>query len=344
MGGCGRRSSGGVRGNGTRRDTDREQRRASWGGLASSDEKGRRMRLGFAGLGRMGYNMATRLARGGHEVIAWNRTTATAQRLAGEEPNVTAVASIKELVTQLRAPRAVWVMVPSGRVTDEIIQEVAELLEPGDTIVDGGNSYFRDTLRRAAELEPRGISFVDEGTSGGIWGLQNGYCLMIGGPREVYERLEPAFATLAPPDGYLHCGPVGAGHFTKMVHNGIEYGMLQAYGEGFEILKSSQFDVDLYKVAHVWNQGSVVRSWLCELAERAFARDPKLDGVRGYVDDSGEGRWTILEAMNEDVPAPVITLSLMERFHSRQKESFSAQVIAALRNEFGGHAIKSERA
>jgi 6-phosphogluconate dehydrogenase len=207
--------------------------------------------------------------------------------------------------------------------------------------VDAGNSNFRDSIRHGEELAARGLDFMDEGTSGGIWGLKNGYCLMIGGERPAFERLEPAFKSLAPPDGYLLCGPVGAGHFVKMIHNGIEYGMMQAIGEGFEILEKSQFDFELQKIAHLWNQASVVRSWLVELAELAFSRDPKLERIRGYVEDSGEGRWTIQEAMNLDVPAPIITLSLLERFHSRQQESFSAKVLAALRNEFGGHAVKT---
>jgi 6-phosphogluconate dehydrogenase len=222
-----------------------------------------------------------------------------------------------------------------------MIKRVGDLLSPGDCIVDAGNSNFRDSIRHGEELAARGLDFMDEGTSGGIWGLKNGYCLMIGGERPAFERLEPAFKSLAPPDGYLLCGPVGAGHFVKMIHNGIEYGMMQAIGEGFEILEKSQFDFELQKIAHLWNQASVVRSWLVELAELAFSRDPKLERIRGYVEDSGEGRWTIQEAMNLDVPAPIITLSLLERFHSRQQESFSAKVLAALRNEFGGHAVKT---
>ena len=299
------------------------------------------MKLGFVGLGRMGFNMVTRLARDGHQVIATTRNQATVAEIA-QEPNVTGAANLAEMVGQLEAPRAVWVMVTSGAPTDKIIGDVADLLEPGDCIVDAGNTNFRDSIRHSQELSAKGIEFMDEGTSGGIWGLQNGYCLMIGGQKETFERLQPAFKSLAPPnDGYLHCGPAGAGHFVKMIHNGIEYGMMQAFGEGFEILEKSQFDVDLQKVAHLWNQASVVRSWLCELAELAFADDPKLEKIRGYVEDSGEGRWTIQEAINLDVPAPVITLSLFERFHSRQDDSFSAKVLAALRNQFGGHAVRS---
>ena len=300
------------------------------------------MKLGFVGLGRMGFNMVTRLARDGHQVVATTRDQEKVRAIS-QEPNVMGAASLDEMVAQLEAPRAVWIMVTSGEATDAMIKRVAGLLQPGDAIVDAGNSNFRDSIRHGEELAAMGIDFVDEGTSGGIWGLKGGYFLMIGGERRAFERLESAFKSLAPPDGYLHCGPVGAGHFVKMIHNGIEYGMMQAIGEGFEILEKSQFDFDLGKIAHVWNQGSVVRSWLMELAELAFGRDPRLERIRGYVEDSGEGRWTVQEAMNLDVPAPVITLSLLERFHSRREESFSAKVLAALRNEFGGHAVRAAR-
>jgi 6-phosphogluconate dehydrogenase len=298
------------------------------------------MKPGFVGLGRMGFNMVTRLARDGQQVVATTRDQEKVRAIS-QEPNVTGAASLDEMVAQLEAPRAVWIMVTAGEATDAMIKRVAGLLQPGDAIVDAGNSNFRDSIRHGQELAAMGIDFIDQGTSGGIWGLKNGYCLMIGGERRVFERLEPAFKSLAPPDGYLLCGPVGAGHFVKMIHNGIEYGMMQAFGEGFEILEKSQFDFDLAKVAHLWNQASVVRSWLCELAELAFGRDPRLERIRGYVEDSGEGRWTVQEAMNLDVPAPIITLALLERFHSRQEESFSAKVLAALRNEFGGHAVKT---
>jgi 6-phosphogluconate dehydrogenase len=297
------------------------------------------MKLGFVGLGRMGFNMVTRLAEGGHTIVATTRDQVKVVEIA-QKPNVIGAPSVAALVEQLEPPRAVWVMVPAGDATEQTIDALAALLAPGDTIVDGGNSNFHDSVRRGKALAERGIDFVDEGTSGGIWGLKNGYCLMIGAEQPVFDRLEPVFASLAPKDGYLRCGPVGSGHFVKMVHNGVEYAMLQAYGEGFEILKASPFDFDLGAIAHVWNQGSVVRSWLCELAELAFAADPQLDGIRGYVEDSGEGRWTMIEALNQDVPAPVITLSLLERLRSRQSESFSAKVIAALRKEFGGHAVK----
>ncbi|HVP37809.1 MAG TPA: decarboxylating 6-phosphogluconate dehydrogenase, partial [Candidatus Saccharimonadales bacterium] len=230
--------------------------------------------------------------------------------------------------------------VPAGPPVDQVLAELHPLLAPGDTVIDGGNSNYKDSVRRAAEAAGRGLGFLDAGTSGGVWGLQNGYCLMVGGEAAAYARHEPVFRTLAPPDGCLHVGPAGAGHYVKMIHNGIEYGMLQAYGEGFEILRAAPFRLDLGAVAHLWNQGSVVRSWLLELAERAFARDPALESVRGYVEDSGEGRWTVQEAMERDVPAPVLTLALQARLRSRQEESFGAKVIAALRNEFGGHAVR----
>ncbi len=289
------------------------------------------MKLGMVGLGRMGGNMAKRLRGDGHEVIGY-----------AHDPAVSDVSSLSELVNKLTAPRTVWVMVPSGAPTEETIRELTGLLDKGDLIVDGGNSNFRDSMRRGAELEKQGMLFVDAGTSGGIWGLEIGYCLMVGGSEEAFQRIQPALETLAPKDGYAHVGPVGAGHFTKMVHNGIEYAMLQAYAEGFEILDASQFDLDMHQLAALWNHGSVVRSWLLELAEGAFAKDPGLSKVRGYVEDSGEGRWTVLEAINEDVPAPAIAASLFARFASRQDDSFAMRMIAALRNEFGGHAVKEK--
>jgi 6-phosphogluconate dehydrogenase len=289
------------------------------------------MQLGMVGLGRMGGNMAKRLRRGGHEVIGYTRNRA-----------VSDVDSLSGLVDGLNAPRTVWLMIPAGDPTEQAIQELAGLLQAGDLIVDGGNSNFRDSMRRGAELEKRGLLFADAGTSGGIWGLEVGYCLMVGGSEEGFRRIEPALKTLAPEDGYAHVGPVGAGHFTKMVHNGIEYALLQAYAEGFEILEASQFDLDLRRIASLWNHGSVVRSWLLELAERAFVKDPDLSHIRGYVDDSGEGRWTVFEAINEDVAAPTIAASLFARFVSRQDDSFAMRVIAALRNEFGGHAVKEK--
>ncbi|CAB1128628.1 Putative 6-phosphogluconate dehydrogenase [Candidatus Hydrogenisulfobacillus filiaventi] len=298
------------------------------------------MELGLVGLGRMGGNMAERLLERGHRIVGYARSAANRKHLSdlGGE----AAASLEDLVAALHPPRAVWVMVPAGAATEEVINTLAGLLTPGDTIVDGGNSNYRDSLRRAAALAERQLHFVDAGTSGGIWGLQEGYCLMVGGPQEAVARLEPVFRDLAPEGGYLHVGPTGAGHFVKMVHNGIEYGLLQAYGEGFEILKESRFNLDLGAIARLWLHGSVVRSWLLELLSDVYESNPDLQGIAGYVEDSGEGRWTVAEALEENVPAPVITLSLLARLASRQPESYSAKVIAALRHEFGGHAIKGE--
>ena len=287
------------------------------------------MQVGMVGLGRMGANMAERLRRGDHEVIGYDRN-----------PEVSEVGSLSELVDRLTVPRVAWVMVPAGDPTEQTIRELVGLLQKGDLIVDGGNSNFRDSMRRAGELEERGLLYMDAGTSGGIWGLEVGYCLMVGGTDEAFRLVEPALKTLAPEDGYAHVGPAGAGHFIKMVHNGIEYAMLQSYAEGFEILEASQFDFDLHELAALWNHGSVVRSWLLELAERAFDKDPHLSDIRGYVEDSGEGRWTVFEAINENVPAPTIAASLFARFASRQEDAFAMKVIAALRNEFGGHAVK----
>ena len=298
------------------------------------------MRLGFLGLGRMGANMVHRLLDGGHEIVAWNRS---------KEPLDVAVAQgavagidVADIVRQLDAPRVAWVMLPSGAITDEKIDELLVHLAPGDVIVDGGNSHFETTKERAVRCAEAGVSLVDCGTSGGIWGYDNGYCLMVGGPDEAVAMVEPAFRTLAPPDGYMHVGPVASGHFVKMVHNGIEYGMMQAIGEGFEVLASSDLNqFDLAGIASIWQHSSVVRSWLVELAALAFADDPRLESIDDWVDDSGEARWTILEAMNKDVPTPVITLSLLARFASRQESSFALKVVAALRNQFGGHATKS---
>ena len=298
------------------------------------------MDIGFIGLGRMGANMVRRLLRGDHRVVAWNRTAAKTEEIVTE--GAEGAYSISELIEKLPTPRIVWVMVPSGQATDDMINEVMPMLSPGDIIIDGGNSNYKDSIRHGQEISAKGLQFMDAGTSGGIWGLQVGYCLMVGGDQATFEHVEPLLKTLAPPDGYLHCGPHGAGHFVKMVHNGIEYGMLQAYGEGFEILKASQFDLDLHRVSHLWNQGSVVRSWLLELAEDALQKNGNgLEKIKGYVNDSGEGRWTVQQAIDTDVPAPIITLSLLERFRSRQDESYTAKVIAALRNEFGGHEVKT---
>ncbi len=300
------------------------------------------MQIAMIGLGRMGMNMARRLLGGGHEVIAWNRSRDKTDELVRE--GAAGAYSLEEVADKLEKPRAVWIMLPAGRPVDDTIARLKDLLEPGDTIIEGGNSYYRDDIRRAEELKPAGIAYVDAGVSGGIWGLEIGYCTMVGGPREKFDLLEPVFKTLAPEDGYLYCGPTGAGHFVKMVHNGIEYGMMQAYGEGFEIMEASQYGpgLDFAQVAHLWNQGSVIRSWLLELAEEAFKIDARLDEITGHVDDSGEGRWTVQQAIDTAVPAPVITGSLFARFRSRQDNSFSNRVLAALRREFGGHAVKKK--
>ena len=297
------------------------------------------MRIGFVGLGRMGANMVRRLLKDGHEVVAYNRTAEKTKEIEGE--GAIASFSIAELVSKLNKPRAVWIMVPAGDATEAQIEELMELLEPGDTIIDGGNTNFHDDQRRHAALAEKGVQYIDAGTSGGIWGLQVGYCLMVGGDEAAVKPLEPIFVSLAPEGGYLHVGGAGAGHYVKMVHNGIEYGLMQAYAEGFEILRQSEFPLDLHQIAGIWRYGSVVRSWLLELLERALAEDPTLEKIRGYVEDSGEGRWTVFEAINESVPAGVITLSLFARFASRQDESFAAKVNAALRNQFGGHAVKA---
>jgi 6-phosphogluconate dehydrogenase len=296
--------------------------------------------LGIIGLGRMGANMAERLLRGGHQVVSYDRNPEAIQHVV--DKGATGAHSLADFVKQLSPPRALWLMVPSGDPVDQTIEQLLPSLSKGDTIIDGGNSNYKDSMRRAGALKQQGFHFVDAGTSGGVWGLKVGYCMMIGGEKEIVERLEPIFKTLAPEDGYLHVGPSGAGHFVKMIHNGIEYGMMQAYGEGFELLHASQFDLDLRKIAHLWNQGSVVRSWLLELCESAFAKDPRLASIKGYVEDSGEGRWTVAEAIERSVPAPVLMLSLFARFASRQEHSFAAKVAAALRNEFGGHAVKKD--
>jgi 6-phosphogluconate dehydrogenase len=299
------------------------------------------MQIGFVGLGRMGANMVRRLLRDNHEVVAYNRTPEKTKEIAGE--GAVPAFSIEELVSKLNAPRTVWIMVPAGDATEAQIAELLEHLESGDTIVDGGNTNFHDDQRRHPDLKARGINYIDAGTSGGIWGLQVGYCLMVGGDREAVEPLEPIFKSLAPDGGYLHVGGPGAGHYVKMVHNGIEYGLMQAYAEGFEIMHAASYELDLAAISELWMQGSVVRSWLLELAARAFrANGPDLEHIKGFVADSGEGRWTVQEAIDHDVPAPVITLSLLTRFRSRQDDSYGAKVLAALRNEFGGHAVKTE--
>jgi len=286
------------------------------------------VKLGMIGLGRMGAGMTERLEREGHDVMTY-------------DPNVESTAgSLPELAQQLEPPRHLWMMVPAGEITEQTFQELLGVLEPGDAIVDGGNSNFRDSQRRAAEAKARDLYFLDVGVSGGIWGLREGFALMAGGEEEPVQRLEPVFQALAPEGGYAHVGPSGAGHFVKMVHNGVEYGLIQAYAEGFDLMQASEFELDLLQVSELWRHGSVVRSWLLDLLARALAEDPNLAEIRGYVDDSGEGRWTVEQAIQHAVPLPVITASLYARFASREEESFAAKVAAALRNQFGGHQVK----
>jgi 6-phosphogluconate dehydrogenase len=298
------------------------------------------MQLGFVGLGRMGGTMDHRIHRDSdHTVVAFDFSEEAVH--AAESHGATGAASLEELVSKLDAPRMVWVMVPAGDPTEQTIESLAGLLESGDTIVDGGNTNWHDDVRRASALDERGIHYIDVGTSGGVWGLEVGYCMMVGGHEESVQRLAPILDVLAPPDGWHHFGDAGAGHFVKMVHNGIEYGIMQAYAEGFELMHKSKFPIELKQVAHVWNQGSVIRSWLCELAERAFdAEGNDLEGLVGHVADSGEGRWTIADAIEYDVPTPVITASLYARFYSRGNGDYTHRVLAALRNQFGGHAVE----
>ncbi len=298
------------------------------------------MRLGMVGLGRMGGGMTERLLRGGHEVVAFDPDEGA--RARARATGAEAVASLEELAAGLGPPRVVWTMVPAGEATERVVARLAELLGPGDVVVDGGNSHFRDSMRRAERLAGSGIRFVDCGVSGGVWGLRDGYCLMAGGEPEAVALLEPALRALAPEGGYARVGPSGAGHFVKMVHNAIEYGMLAAYGEGFELLHASPFGLDLAQVAGVWRRGSVIRSWLLDLLHGALERRPELAGVRGFVEDTGEGRWAVETAVSEAVPAPFTALALFQRFASRQEESFAAKVIAALRAEFGGHGLRAE--
>jgi 6-phosphogluconate dehydrogenase len=290
------------------------------------------VQLGMIGLGRMGGNMTKRLEERGHDVKTF-------------DPQVDSTAkTLEELRDQLTAPRSFWMMVPAGKITEDTFRTLLTLAEQGDVIVDGGNSNFHDSQRRFADAQAKGIHFVDAGVSGGVWGLDNGYCLMVGGDDGAVAQVEPVFRDLAPEDGYAHVGAAGAGHFTKMVHNGIEYGLMQAYAEGFEVMKASEFDLDLHEIAGIWRYGSVVRSWLLELLHAAFEKEGgELEKIRGYVEDSGEGRWTIAEAIAEDVPVPVITAALFARFASRQDESFAAKVNAALRNQFGGHAVEAAK-
>ena len=300
------------------------------------------MQIAVIGLGKMGSNMARRLARGGHAVVVFNRTGEKAVDLAREDANISAAHALVDVTAHLVPPRTCWLMVPAGEATDAMIDALMDILMPGDRIVDGGNSFYKDSMRRAARLDARGISFIDVGTSGGIWGLSEGYSMMIGGNESDIVQLKPVFETLAPaPDkGWGHVGAAGAGHFVKMVHNGIEYGLMQAYAEGFEILKAKEdYNLDLFKIGEIWRYGSVVRSWLLDLISAALSEDQDLTSIKGWVADSGEGRWTVAEAINDDIAAPVITLSLLMRIISRQDESYAAKLLAAMRRQFGGHTV-----
>jgi 6-phosphogluconate dehydrogenase len=296
------------------------------------------MELGFVGLGKMGLNMVTRLRRGGHRIVAFDRAAEAVAR--AEDAGADGADSLADLVAKLSAPRAVWVMVPAGAPTESTVAGLGELLARGDVIIDGGNTNFQDDVRRAAELKAKGMAYIDAGTSGGIWGRQEGYCLMVGGDADACERLEPIFLTLAPPEGYLRVGDSGAGHYVKMIHNGIEYGLMQAYAEGFELMHTSEYHIDVARVASLWLHGSVVRSWLLELTARALAEDPDLSKLEAYVEDSGEGRWTLGEAIAHSVPMPVLTAALFTRFRSRQDNPFAERLLAAMRQQFGGHAVK----
>jgi 6-phosphogluconate dehydrogenase len=295
------------------------------------------MRLAMIGLGKMGYNMTLRLLGGGHDVVAFDANAEVVRELASKK--ATPAESLLDVIGKLQPPRIVWVMVPA-QVTEKVIGELGDRLSSGDIVIDGGNSNWKDSRARAEALGHRGVHFCDAGTSGGVWGLKNGYCLMVGGAPEAVKLCEPIFTTLAPEAGYAHVGPAGAGHYVKMVHNGIEYGLMQAYAEGFEIMKTSPFALDLHRIASIWGHGSVVRSWLLELLGAALKDDAELASVKGWVEDSGEGRWTVQASIDQSVPAPVITLSLQTRFRSRQTESYAAKILAALRNQFGGHAVK----
>ena len=296
------------------------------------------MEIGFVGLGKMGLNMVTRLVRGGHQVIAFDRNPDASARATAA--GARGVETLEALVMSLATPRIVWLMVPAGAPTEALVETLRDRLSPGDVVIDGGNTHFHDDVRRAGLLEQKQIHYVDAGTSGGIWGLTEGYCLMVGGKAEVCRTLEPIFLTLAPPNGYLHVGGSGAGHYVKMIHNGIEYGMMQAYAEGFELMQAGAYDIDLEKVASVWMHGSVVRSWLLELTARALAEDKGLVQLKGYVEDSGEGRWTLQEGLDRAVPLPVLTAAVFTRFRSREDNPFAERLLAALRQQFGGHAVK----
>jgi 6-phosphogluconate dehydrogenase len=300
-------------------------------------------KIGMVGLGRMGANMTLRLMQHGHEVVAWDRNEESVKGVKSE--GAEGVSSLADLVHALQPPRAVWLMLPSGDPTENTIHELEGLLEAGDTIVDGGNSNFRFAMADSERVGSRGIDFIDAGVSGGVWGLKEGYCLMVGGKPEAVKRLEPIFTALAPENGYAHVGPVGAGHFVKMVHNGIEYGLLQAYAEGFALMHAAdEFKLDLHQIAEVWRYGSVVRSWLLDLTELALANETEFTKIKGFVEDSGEGRWTVEEAVSRGVSTPVLTISLFERFESRTPDSFAAKIVAALRNQFGGHKFFEESA
>jgi 6-phosphogluconate dehydrogenase len=298
------------------------------------------MKIGFIGLGKMGFNMVLRLLNGGHELIVWNRSAGAVEEIV--KKGAVGALSVRELTEQLPGRKIVWLMVPSGKPVDDNLELLLPLLNKEDIIIDGGNSFWRDSQRRAERAASFGIHYLDCGTSGGIWGLKNGYCLMVGGNPEAAGTVEPVFRSLAPENGYVYCGPSGTGHLVKMVHNGIEYGMMQAYAEGFEILEKSPYHLDLAKIADAWQYGSVVRSWLLEVAVNALKEDPALDRLKDYVEDSGEGRWTVQTAMDFNVPAHVITASLFTRFQSRQDESFAMKILAALRNQFGGHAVTTK--
>ncbi len=299
------------------------------------------MNIGFIGLGKMGGNMVKRLLKGGHDVVVYARTRETRERYAQE--GAVAASSLENLVDRLTSPKVVWSMVPAGDATERTIRQLSELLSPGDLIVDGGNSWYKDSIKRSRILGARGINFVDAGTSGGVWGLEKGYCIMAGGEGKDFKRIEPLLCSLCPKDGYLLAGPSGSGHFVKMVHNGIEYGMLQAYGEGFALLRNKdEFDLDLGAISKLWNNSSVIRSWLLELCEDLFSENPELSDIDAYVEDSGEGRWTVLESVEEGVDTPVITLSLFKRYASRNSDSFSDRTIAGLRKLFGGHSTRGK--
>jgi 6-phosphogluconate dehydrogenase len=302
------------------------------------------MQIGMIGLGRMGANMARRLERGGHDVVGFDLNPQAIQDLEAEGGQ--GVGSLEDLAARLRPPRAAWMMVPSGAIVDRTVEALLPHVEPGDILIDGGNSNYQDTMRRAEQAAARGLYYVDVGTSGGVWGLENGYSLMVGGPREAVDRLRPALETLAPAPGlgWGHVGRSGAGHFVKMIHNGIEYGVMQAYAEGFAILEAKDFDLDLHQIAEIWRHGSVIRSWLLDLITNALAEDAELSGIAPFVADSGEGRWTVKDAIDLDVPAPVITLALLQRFQSREPDSFAFKLLAAMRHQFGGHSIKTTHA